>query len=125
MTGRWFFQSAWVLLPSIGMAQGADNCEPLRAQIEAHIVGKGVSGVALKVVPAGTAAPGGVVMACDNGRKKIVHTQVAAPAPVAVPAPTGTPPVAKSTGPKRPTRDDEIWTECKDGTVVRGGRCKH
>jgi hypothetical protein len=123
MTGRWFFQSAWVLLPSMGVAQGADNCEPLRAQIEAHIVGKGVSGVALKVVPAGTAAPGGVVMACDNGRKKIVHTQVAAPAPVAAPA--STPPAAKPVSPKRPTRDDEIWTECKDGTVVRGGRCKH
>lgn len=118
MTGRWFFQWSWALVPAIGAAQGADGCERLRAQIEAHIVGQGVSGVALKVVPAHAAAPGGVVLACDNGRKKIVHTQVAVPAPVQ-------PAVAASPGPKRPTRDEDILTECKDGTVVRGGRCRH
>jgi hypothetical protein len=118
MTGRWFFQFAWMLVPTIGAAQGADGCERLRAQIEAHILGKGVSGVALKVVPADAAAPGGVVLACDNGKKKIVHAQVA----VSVPA---QPTVAPSPSPKRPTRDEDILTECKDGTVVRGGRCKH
>jgi len=124
------FSLALALLPSLGAAQAPDNCEPLRAQIQANISGKGVTGFSLSVVAADAAVVGEVVGTCGNGTRKIVYTKGAAPAQATAPAPAQ-PRAVQAAKPSRPatpqrtTRDDDILTECKDGTVVRGRNCKN
>ena len=84
----------------------ADNCETIRAGIDAKIRASGASGYALTVVDADAKVPvGRVVGSCAVGTKKIVY----APADAAASA---------------PARDEPILTECKDGSVTRGGDCK-
>ena len=112
----------------LGGAAHADNCEPIRAQIEAKIRDAGVAVFTVTVVPNAAATVGEVVGSCDNGQKKIVYARGAgaAPAPAATPpaaarAPTSVPPA--SSRPRRPTPASDILTECKDGSVSRGGSC--
>ena len=127
MITRILFLLSFVLLPSLGAAQAPDNCEPLRAQIEANIAAKGVTGFALTVVAADAAVAGTVVGTCGNGARKIVYAKGAAPAQAAAPVsarPAAAQPT-RPTAPQRPTRDEDILTECKDGSVVRGGNCKN
>ncbi len=88
-------------------ASRADNCDAIRAQIEAKIRASGVAAFTLSTVEAGAAVAGKVVGTCGLGTKKIVY------APSAVPA-----------APKRGPRDEPILTECKDGSVSLGGECK-
>lgn len=131
------FSLVLALLPNPGAAQTPDNCEPLRAQIQAKIEAKGVTGFALTVVPADAVVSGGVVGTCGNGTRKIVYAKGAAPtktapaakAPATGPATTPAQPKAaqpaQPASPQRLTQDDGILTECKDGSVVRGGNCKN
>ncbi|WP_291013202.1 DUF1161 domain-containing protein [Hydrogenophaga sp.] len=116
-----------VLLAQVGAAH-ADNCEPIRARIEAQIRDAGVARFSVTVVPNDTPVTGEVVGSCDNGQQKIVYTRgVGAEAP-GIPAPpnaqsarpTSPPPVRPV---RRPTPETEILTECKDGSVSRGGTC--
>ena len=96
-----------------GTAHGAENCEALRTQIEAKIAAAGVTRFAVTTVDANAEAPGQVVGSCDLGSKKIVYQREGAPV-------TGAAPARPGAGPA----DEEILTECKDGTVSVGGNCK-
>lgn len=111
----------------------ADNCEPLRAKIEANIATKGSADFTVSTVDAAATVPGQVVGSCDNGAKKIVYARGSGPvrpatpppavqalATAAVPRPAAQPKVAK-----RSTREEDILTECKDGSVSMGGNCKN
>jgi len=104
-----------------------DNCEPLRLQIAANIASKGLSDFSVTTVDAAAPLPGQVVGSCDNGAKKIVYARGSAPA-VRPAAPAPLPPAqAAATKPKATTkspRDEPILTECKDGSVSMGGRCR-
>ena len=113
-------------------SHAADNCEPLRAKIEAQIAGTGVTGFTITTVDAAADVPGKVVGSCDNGTKKIVYARgsgptraVPAPPAASAAAPAPVPrPVAKPKAVKKATREEDILTECKDGTVSMGGSCK-
>jgi hypothetical protein len=117
------------VLSALCGAAHADNCEPIRAQIETKIRDAGVAVFTVTVVPNAVATMGEVVGSCDNGQKKIVYARGAG----AAPAPATTPPAAASGAPKsvppassrprRPTPASDILTECKDGSVSRGGSC--
>lgn len=118
------FSLALALLPAVGAAQAPDNCEPLRAQIEANIAAKGVAGFAVSVVAADAAVAGEVVGTCGNGTRKIVYAKGAAPAQAQSQAVQPAKPVRPATQ-QRSVQDDDILTECKDGSVVRGRNCKN
>lgn len=81
----------------------AANCDSIRAGIDAKIRASGASGYTLAVVAADAKVDGKVVGSCERGTKKIVYA-------------TGAPASAP--------QDAPILTECKDGTVTRGGDCK-
>jgi hypothetical protein len=111
-------------------AAHANNCEPIRAKIEAQIRDAGVTVFSVTVMPQDAPASGEVVGSCDNGQQKIVYTRGVAPlAPVAAPPPAAASPTkpqspAPARRAQRPTPEAEIITECKDGTVSVGGRCE-
>ncbi|MEZ5701350.1 MAG: DUF1161 domain-containing protein [Burkholderiaceae bacterium] len=111
--------------------QPANNCEPIRARIEANIASKGVSEFSVTVVDEAAPVSGEVVGQCDLGRKKIVYERGAPAAGAAAGVRAAPPPAAPSAGaaadkaaPKAPSADRGILTECKDGTVTMGGDCK-
>jgi hypothetical protein len=96
----------------VSTAVHANNCEPLREQIEANIASKGVTDFTVTVVDAEAVVVGDTVGSCGQGTKKIVYARGAdATGPSAV-------------RPQHPTPDEEIWVECKDGSMVKGGGCK-
>jgi hypothetical protein len=112
------------LFVSIALASSAshaDNCEPLRGQIEGKIKAAGVASFTVVVVDQAANAPGKVVGTCAKGAKNIVYAQKSGPASVAAasPAPTAPKPALPV---KKPA--DTILTECKDGSVSVGGSCK-
>jgi Protein of unknown function (DUF1161) len=96
-------------------AHGADNCEAIGAQIDARIRAAGTTNFTLTAVDTAASAAGKVVGSCAQGTRKIVYLQAGAPR-------GGASAAAKP----RPTtsRDSEILTECKDGSVSVGGDCK-
>jgi len=91
------------LLVLMGSAQAAGNCDTIRDQIDAKIRASGVSRYTLTVVDAGASAPGRNVGSCERGSRKILYV------------PDGK---AASQG-----GAGALLTECKDGTVSRGGNC--
>jgi len=108
-----------LLLTLACAASQADNCEPIREQIEARYKAGGIPTVSLGIVDAGAAVSGKVVGTCGNGAKKIVllagtagTASAAAPASAAVP------------GAAAPSKAPPILTECKDGSVSTSGSCK-
>jgi len=103
------FLAASVLLST---AAHADNCEPLRAQIEANIASKGVTAFTVTVVDAEAVVVGDTVGTCGQGTKKIVYARGMSATGSAAPRP------------QQPTPDEDIWVECKDGSMVKGGGCK-
>lgn len=88
------------LLPAAVLADS--NCDELRSRIDAKIRASGASGYALAVVDKDAKVNGKVVGSCDLGRRQIVYS------PSAASAPRG---------------EEAMLTECKDGTVKRGGDC--
>ncbi len=104
----------WLLpaaLAFAGAAHSAENCEALRSQIESKISAAGVTRFAVLTVDANAPAAGQVVGSCELGSKKIVYQREVGAAPAAAPA-----------APRAPGNED-ILTECKDGTVSVGGDC--
>lgn len=89
-----------VLLPAAARAES--NCDEIRARIDAKIRASGASGYALVVVDKDAKVSGKVVGSCELGRRQIVYAARAASAP---------------------RSEEPILTECKDGTVRRGGDC--
>jgi hypothetical protein len=118
---------ALTLAPCVSHA--ADNCEALRVRIEANIAAKGITGFTVTTVDATATLPGQVVGSCDQGAKKIVYARGGgAPAarPVAQTAQAPAQPAApKPRAVRKSIRDEDILTECKDGTVSMGGSCKN
>lgn len=93
-----------------GHAQGA-GCDAIKAQIDAKVRATGVNDFVLTVVEADAPAAGRVVGSCELGTKKIMYERTGsatAPAPAQKPG----------------TRNSQVITECKDGTVSAGGSCK-
>jgi hypothetical protein len=116
-----------VALMTLASTAHADNCEPIRAKIEAQIRVAGVARFSVTVVPNDTPVTGEVVGSCGNGQQQIVYTRgvgVGAQAPATAVPPTAQPARAVSPPPlRRPTPETGILTECKDGSVSRGGSC--
>lgn len=83
-------------------APAADNCEAIRAQVDAKVRAGGVSEFRLEVVDAQAKVAGKVVGSCALGTRKIVYTARAASAPAA---------------------GERVLTECRDGSVTYGD-CK-
>jgi hypothetical protein len=106
-------------LAGIGAAAGASTCDALRTTIDARIRASGVARYTLTTVEADAKADGKVVGTCEQGKKKIVYQRNGASAP-APSAEAGSRPTGSATRP----RDEHIETECKDGTVSRGGDCR-
>jgi hypothetical protein len=92
-------------------AYGAESCDALRTQIESKIATAGVERFTVTVVDAAAQANGQVVGSCELGSKKIVYEKDAGPDRGTATMPS-------------PPRDATMLTECKDGTVSRGGDCK-
>lgn len=115
--------AALALLLACGAATAAP-CEPLRREIEAKIARAGVAAFRVTAVAAGASAPGKVVGSCEQGAMKIMYERLArgdaeaAPAP----APASAPAAAKAPAPLRRSNEGVI-TECKDGSIIRGGDC--
>lgn len=103
----------------------ADNCEPIRQQIEGRFRAGGVQPV-LVVIDAGSPTAGRIVGTCGSGRRQIVRlgqTPLAAAAPV--PAERRADTTAAQATERAPEREpaDKIPTECKDGSIVIGPNC--
>lgn len=99
------FLAALAALASLGapdIATAADNCDEIRARIDAKIQASGARGYRLTVVESGAKVSGKVVGRCDLGQRQIVY--LARPA-----APSA--------------QEEPLLTECRDGTVQRGGDC--
>ncbi len=106
----------------------ADNCDALRAKIEAQIAGTGVTGFTLTTVDVAADVPGKVVGTCGLGAKKIVYARSSGPAARPAAPTTLAPAQAALPRPRsarKTTRDADILTECRDGTVSMGGNCKN
>ena len=105
MIKPWLICCAWALA---GAAGAAENCEALRAEIEAKIAAAGVARFTVTTVDAAAPADGQVVGSCELGSRKIVYQRDRGAEPgAAAPRPRGEP----------------ILTECKDGSVSVGGDC--
>jgi hypothetical protein len=113
MMVRSLFLSVMCLSCVSGMAQGPENCEPLRLQIEQKIAANGVSEFSVTVVDVEADAAGMVVGSCARGRQKIMYIKGLNVSP---PANRTTAPLFKG--------NSGILTECKDGTLTMGGPCK-
>jgi hypothetical protein len=101
------------IAPSLALA---DNCEALRAQIEAKIAASGVAQFSVTVADA-SGIPGGgqVVGSCAQGAKKIIYTRAAM---------HQTQPAVPASAPARKTKPRTVLTECKNGTVSADGNCR-
>ena len=97
----------------------AATCETLRHEIEGKLERAGVADFSVTTVAAGASAPGMVVGTCDQGSRKIMYQRLTGAGGGSRPAPEpGKRPVLAKRG------AEGILTECKDGSVVRGGDCK-
>ena len=125
----------------------ADNCDPIKAQIDAKMRAGGLVNFTLVTVEAGTATTGRVVGTCGMGSRRIVYLagvvmgdaasgalgpaqpQPTSPSPQSSPSPSpartpvtaALPPSARAS--ERDSPADKIPTECKDGSVVVGPDC--
>lgn len=108
-----------VLLAAPAAAQTMD-CERLREQITAKFRAGGIAQPNLQVLDKDAATPGQVVGRCEQGSRKIVRLAAAesGSAPPAAAAPA-----ARATTAVRRGADDDLLTECLDGSVQRGGDC--
>lgn len=102
-----------------GAAFAGDICEPLREHIEFQIASTGATGFAVIVVDADAEVAGKVVGTCARGARKLVYVRAGTPQATGRPARPAAATVASR------TEDEDIITECRDGTVVRGNAsCK-
>ena len=103
----------------------ANNCDAIRADIDARVRANGMGNHSLSVVDRATVAPGRVVGSCDQGSKKILMIQPGLPTAAAGPAPAFA--ASQSTHSRHDSRrssaSDDILTECRDGSIVTGPDC--
>jgi hypothetical protein len=100
-----------IALAVAGAARSAENCEALRAQIEAKIGATGATNFTVTTVDTNAPASGQVVGSCELGSKKIVYRREGGPAP-------------GGAAPRAGSGNEDILTECKDGTESVGGNCR-
>jgi hypothetical protein len=105
-----------VLLLLSALPAWADNCDAIRAQIDAKVRAGGVVNFRLDTVDAAAPAAGRVVGTCDLGKRKIVYVAGAPASVAAVPA-------GPASAVKR-TATESIITECRDGSMPRDGTCR-
>ena len=113
---------ALLLLPALHVLAQADNCEPIRLQIEGRFRAGGVANPVLVVLPAGSAGAGRVVGSCGNGSRRIM-LQVAGAAATSATTTTSATTATVAAAPAPAAAVDKIPTECKDGSIVIGPRC--
>ncbi|MGR4872004.1 DUF1161 domain-containing protein [Variovorax sp. LARHSF232] len=101
--------AAALFLASTASHADNNNCDAIRAQIDAKVRATGVTDFSLAVLEANAQADGRVVGSCDLGTRKIVYQKTSSP--------------GVSPSKPRPARE-QILTECKDGSVSMGGDCK-
>ena len=107
MNRLWLLPAAWAFATA---ASSAEDCEALRARIEARIAAAGVLRFTVTTVDAAAPAQGQVVGSCELGSKKIVYQRDIAP--------------GSEPSPSRPRpRSAPMLTECKDGSASVGGDC--
>ena len=109
------------LLALTAAATQANNCDAIRAGIDARVRANGIVNHSLRVVDRAASAPGLVVGNCDQGAKKILMTQPGVAAPASGTA-SGTP-MSSRREPRRSNVSDDILTECRDGSIVTGPDC--
>jgi len=102
---------SFIALLLANAASGADNCDAIRAQIEARIKAGGVANFTLTTVDTAASGAGKLVGTCALGSKKILYV----PAPGAAAATTAKP---------RKGGSETMLTECRDGSTSVGGDCK-
>lgn len=101
-----------------GPSPAADNCDPIKAQIEARMRAGGLSNFTLVTVELSTARSGRVVGTCGMGSRQIVYLPG-----VALGDADGAITAAPRRAAARENPADKIPTECKDGSVVVGPDC--
>ncbi len=109
-----------VLFAFASTATYADNCEAIRAQIDAKIKAAGVSSYSVTIADSAAPTPGKIVGTCNKGANKIVYAQNKPAGTAAAPtqsSATPTPPPVKK-------KSQAILTECKDGSTPINGTCK-
>ena len=111
--------AALALLAASATAQTL-SCERLREEIAAKFRAGGVAQPNLQVLDKDAATPGQVVGRCEQGSRKIVRL---AAAEGSTTPPTAAASTARSTTAGRRGADDDLLTECLDGSVQRGGDC--
>jgi hypothetical protein len=102
----------------------AITCDELRPEVEARIRAGGVTQFSVTVAEAVEPSAGKVVGACDHGAKKLIYLPGVPPLkPMMTPVvkPTAAPRVAPAESLKK---NEQIVTECKDGSVSLQGDCK-
>ena len=127
------------LLPLLASSAMANNCDAVRADIDARVRANGVSKHSLSVVDRAASGLGRVVGNCDQGSKTILMTQPgpATPTTPTTPATPATPAATSGSGaksaptqavpnrrePRHSRHSDDILTECRDGSIVTGPDC--
>lgn len=102
----------------------SDTCEAVRSDIERKIRAAGVIELSVTVVESGASAPGKVVGNCAQGSKKIVYLRPqSAQSETAPPTAPATAPAISATAASKP-ETAPVLTECKDGSIAVGGKCK-
>lgn len=102
----------------------AITCDELRPQVEARIRAGGVTRFSVTVADAAAPSEGKLVGTCDHGAKKLVYLPgVPSMKPTMTPAakPSAAPRVAPAESLKK---NEQIVTECRDGSVSLQGDCK-
>jgi hypothetical protein len=102
----------------------AITCEELRPQVEARIRAGGVTQFSLTVADDVAPSAGKVVGTCDHGARKLVYLP-GVPALKSMVTPAAKPSAAPRVAPAQSLKKNEqIVTECKDGSVPLQGDCK-
>jgi Protein of unknown function (DUF1161) len=102
-----------------GNVFAADICEPLREQIEFQIASTGANGFAVIVVDTEADVAGKVVGTCARGSRKLVYVRAGALQGAGQPTRPATATLASR------AKDEDVITECRDGTERRGiATCK-
>jgi hypothetical protein len=113
---------AFTACPALSVAAG--TCDAVRTLIDTKIKASGVTDYSLIVVEADAKVGAGkVVGTCDRDQRKIVYMRGDTAAPAGTAAPTASSAPTRTSAPRR-GGNEAILTECKDGTVSRGGDCR-
>lgn len=105
-----------------GPSSATDNCDPIKAQIEAKMRAGGLSNFSLVTVELGTSRSGRVVGTCGMGSRQIVYLPSVALGDAASGVLSPASPAPRRAA-ARENPADKIPTECKDGSVVVGPDC--